>query len=304
MKRYNFELYHRVNGVKMQNNKNTYSLPPTANSIVFPKLLYVSNVSEKEWSSALRVEHDHEHLEIDFVRSGSNIVMVGNNLYPVKAGDLIINNSKIIHDEQYGKSPISVYAIGIDDVRLQYLPPNHLVTEAESPIIHCQDCYDLVNNLSLTLFNSLKASTYEMNSSAHYALLTLLALVREKSTVTTEPTSNSAQQQLCKNVMGYISAHYLEDITLLDISDFANVSPYYMSRAFKKGTGFSPMQYVARLRLGKAQVLLIHTNMSIIDIAYESGYNNLSTFNSAFSKMMGMTPDKFRKTYNNFMAYN
>ena len=55
------------------------------------------------------------------------------------------------------------------------------------------------------------------------------------------------------------------------------------------------MEYVERLRLGKAQVLLIHTDIQIIEIAHQTGYNNLSTFNYAFSKLFGMSPKKFKK---------
>ena len=81
------------------------------------------------------------------------------------------------------------------------------------------------------------------------------------------------------------------------IGSAVSVSPYHMSRVFKKETGCTPMQYVAQLRLGKAQTLLVHTDMPITEIAYNVGYNSSNSFNYAFLKLIGLTPGAYRKMY-------
>lgn len=287
----------------MQNNNRSNILPPGISSFTFPKLLYVSNVDEQEWTDIIRVEHSHNHLEVGFLRHGQATFMVNNHLYDMKPGDVWVNNVNVLHDEQYDRRPVKIYALGIDNIALQYLPSNCLLPDNVSPIVHCGEQYELLDNICGYLYNSLDKDDFTIDSPAYYALLTFLSVVVENSkTVNDEERHDTAQQQLCNKVRDYINEHYLGELSLLDISEAMNVSPYYMSRAFKKSTGFSPMQYAARLRIGKAQVLLIHTDMNILNIAYETGYNNLSTFNYAFSKLIGMTPDKFRKTYRTYMS--
>lgn len=288
----------------MQKLNTNNILPPGIGSFTFPKLLYVSKVDEQEWINLLRLEHSHSHLEIGFLRRGSAKFMIGNQIYDMSPGDVWVNNVNVIHDEQYERVPVNIFAFGIDNIALQHLPPNCLLPDNVSPVVHCGKQYELMDNIGEYLYSAIEDDTYAFDSPAYYALLTLLSIVIENSkAINDQGQQYTGQQHLCKKIQEYINENYLRPITLLDISEAINVSPYYMSRAFKKVTGFSPMQYVARLRIGKAQVLLIHTDMSILNISYETGYNNLSTFNYAFSKLIGMTPDKFRKTYRNYMAH-
>lgn len=287
----------------MTDKTNSDIFAPSLTSIAFPQLLYVSKVDQDAWAITRRVAHQHDHLEIGFIRNGSGRFLVGNEEFTLSPGDIYIYNQGVFHDEQFEDTALGVYALGVDNVFLKYLPPNCLISENDSPIIHCQDCAPLISSICGYLYNALETSSYELDSSAHYALVTLISLLVDKSKTPRRVIEDkSPQHTLCSKAIDYIKEHYLEDINLNDISQAISMSPYYMSRTFKKCTGFSPMQYVTRLRLGKAQVMLIHTSMPIIDIAYSTGYNNLSTFNCAFSKSMGMTPDKFRKLYSHIIS--
>jgi AraC-like DNA-binding protein len=78
------------------------------------------------------------------------------------------------------------------------------------------------------------------------------------------------------------------------IAAAVSLSPSYLSHLFCRAAGCSPMQYVAHLRLGRAQVLLIQTGMPVSDIAFSVGYNNVGSFNYAFLKFAGCSPTVFR----------
>ena len=76
-----------------------------------------------------------------------------------------------------------------------------------------------------------------------------------------------------------------------------HVSPYYLAHVCKEATGYSPLQYVLRRRIGEAQTLLITTDLPVTRIAAQVGYDNPSHFNAQFSKAVGMSPRTFRKEY-------
>ncbi|WP_410429683.1 helix-turn-helix domain-containing protein [Metabacillus litoralis] len=77
------------------------------------------------------------------------------------------------------------------------------------------------------------------------------------------------------------------------------MSQYYISHAFKRTTGYSPMQYVIRRRIGEAQSYLFSTDKTVTEIAYIVGYNSASNFNNAFKKMVNMSPQRYREFWRN-----
>ena len=89
----------------------------------------------------------------------------------------------------------------------------------------------------------------------------------------------------------------MEPITLQTMGESLRVSPYYLSHVFKQMSGYSPMQYLLRRRIGEAQTLLITTDLSITRIAEMVGYDTQSYFNLQFTKNVGMSPGKFRQNY-------
>lgn len=76
----------------------------------------------------------------------------------------------------------------------------------------------------------------------------------------------------------FILTYYSEDISLQQISDYVGLSPNYLSNAFKKSTGNTPMDYLTKVRMIKAKELLLFTNLKINDIASKVGYNSPQNF--------------------------
>jgi AraC family cel operon transcriptional repressor len=69
----------------------------------------------------------------------------------------------------------------------------------------------------------------------------------------------------------------------------------YLCRLFRKHLETTPTDYVASLRMSYAENLLLHTDMSIVDICYETGFENMSYFYEVFKKYFSVTPHRFRK---------
>ncbi|MBD8892645.1 helix-turn-helix transcriptional regulator [Roseibium litorale] len=92
------------------------------------------------------------------------------------------------------------------------------------------------------------------------------------------------------------SAYELEgdELSLSTLSQEAGMSRYHFVRTFRNLMGMPPYQYILRTRLNRAAVRLRTSNDSISSIALEAGFNDLSTFNRRFRKLMGVAPGIFR----------
>ena len=79
------------------------------------------------------------------------------------------------------------------------------------------------------------------------------------------------------------------------------LNPAYLSRLFRKETGLSLTDYMVEQRLRKAKAELESTNIKISDIAVSVGYSNFSHFSKLFKKLTGLTPQEYRKKYQDLL---
>lgn len=92
----------------------------------------------------------------------------------------------------------------------------------------------------------------------------------------------------------YIIHHFSDDISLMDIADYCNVSPFHFSRIFKTFTSYSPHQFLLATRLKNSELMLKNTVAPITDVAFSSGFNSIEHFTAAFSQKYNCPPAKFR----------
>lgn len=96
-------------------------------------------------------------------------------------------------------------------------------------------------------------------------------------------------------VVKFILDNGAEDLSLAQLADIANYSPFHFQKFFKEVMGESPKQFTIRVRLEKAALyLIIHRHRSITDIALDSGFASSATFARAFKKHFGITADELR----------
>jgi AraC family transcriptional regulator len=91
-----------------------------------------------------------------------------------------------------------------------------------------------------------------------------------------------------------IEADAHETLTLVDLARDAAMSPYHFLRVFRQLVGMTPHQYVLRTRLHHVAVELRRSDDSISTIAFDAGFNDLSTFNRRFRRVMGSSPSAYR----------
>ncbi|NNV07600.1 response regulator [Geobacillus sp. MMMUD3] len=96
----------------------------------------------------------------------------------------------------------------------------------------------------------------------------------------------------------YIQKHFSQsELTLESVAQFLNVSPVYLSRMIKQELGISFVHLLTKLRMTKAVELLLSTELSIHEIAEQVGYDTQHYFSTAFKKVMGVSPNQYRKMH-------
>jgi AraC-like DNA-binding protein len=90
----------------------------------------------------------------------------------------------------------------------------------------------------------------------------------------------------------YLDAHYAEDVTLAQLGQVANLSPYYLVRVFHREVGLPPHAYLASVRIRRAQDMLA-VRHPIADVAYATGFSSQSHLTNTFKRFIGVTPSQY-----------
>ncbi len=271
--------------------------PPAGNQAV-PQLLYVSKVVEAD-SVHPRVMHKHaDFIEIVLICGGRARFSVGGRQVDVQPQDVIIYNSGIIHDEISGPDlKIATYCAAIGNLERTGLRRNAFIRDDQHPVFACGAQFETLRTIYTLMFEQLSQEHPHAELIAHHLMEALLAIVWDIVHAGEAAVPLEAREPLAQRALHHIDQHYAEDISLQDLADRLNVSPFYLAHIFKECFGYSPMQYVLRRRIGEAQTLLITTDLSVTEVAARVGYDDPSHFNRLFTKNVGLPPRKYKINY-------
>lgn len=265
-----------------------------------PKLLYVSDI-RPDTNAHPRVMHAHkDFVEIILIRSGISEYLIHDKKQFIRKGDMLIYNSGVVHDEvPDADESVGSYCIAVAGLHMPGLRENALIPDDAGYIFPTGEHFEAMRTICEMMFHSL--STGEPRAEAfchslmHALLVKVLTVVAGKAAEKDEKVDEP--HVLGLRIKRYIDEHFTEPITLQSIGSALYISPYYLSHVFKEMSGYSPMQYLLRRRIGEAQTLLITTDYSVTQIAGMVGYDTHSYFNSQFTKHVGMSPMKYRQNY-------
>lgn len=89
-------------------------------------------------------------------------------------------------------------------------------------------------------------------------------------------------------------ARMAEDISIADLAAEARLSVFHFTRMFKRTVGMSPREYLVQIRIEKARELLVHSDLTILEVAQELGYSSGQVLARAFAKNLHVTPREYR----------
>ncbi|MBD5394753.1 MAG: AraC family transcriptional regulator [Lachnospiraceae bacterium] len=93
----------------------------------------------------------------------------------------------------------------------------------------------------------------------------------------------------------YIESHITENITMYEVADHVNISPFYFHKGFSILCGYSIAEYVRNRRMALAGEELLTSDISIMELAMKYGYDSPDSFTKAFSRFHGSTPFAVRR---------
>lgn len=102
---------------------------------------------------------------------------------------------------------------------------------------------------------------------------------------------------IIKRTMKYIKKNYNEDIKLGELAKEVYISPDYFSRLFKKVAGCTYAEYITKIRIENAKILLTNPMISIADVAKKTGYQDPNYFSRVFKKNVGISPSEYKRIH-------
>lgn len=98
-----------------------------------------------------------------------------------------------------------------------------------------------------------------------------------------------------QKMQSYIEANITQEISLTQLAEAAHFSPWYSARIFKELTGYSPADYIRRLKLSKSVLRLRDEKVNILDVALDFGFVSVDGYQRAFRKAYGCNPKEYSK---------
>jgi AraC-like DNA-binding protein/ligand-binding sensor protein len=105
----------------------------------------------------------------------------------------------------------------------------------------------------------------------------------------------SAESPQISKARQFIADHQSEDISLAQVSSAVSMSAFYFCKLFKKATGLTFTDYLARVRVEKVKQLLLNPHTRVSEAAFEAGFQSLSQFNRVFHRVEGEPPSEYRE---------
>ncbi len=106
-----------------------------------------------------------------------------------------------------------------------------------------------------------------------------------------------------RNAIMLMHEQFAEPLTLQDMADAAQLSPFHFNRLFRRTTGLSPMIFLSAIRLQQAKYLLMTTRDTITGICFDVGYRSLGTFTTRFTSLVGLPPSHYRRLLDDSTIY-
>ncbi|MEO1526440.1 MAG: AraC family transcriptional regulator [Planctomycetota bacterium] len=255
-------------------------------------------VLESHHSPEFSMEHrSHDFLKFVFVIRGAGVIEFPNQIVRFEEGSLIVvqpETTNRIIDAPDAASSLYVCCIDVNlfafDKALLKQIPEGLVTADE--------------HFSNRVGNQLRRMRHAQSNAGSLASLSLVAsamrlvewVLHQSPQNGTRNAPPGDEQQRIRNYVASLETEFFEATTIDDAAIRLGMSRRSFTKWFQEITGETWLTYIRRLMIRHARHQLIQTNLSIATIAFESGFNDLSTFYRQFKSQVGVSPKAYRSS--------
>lgn len=257
---------------------------------------------DKDHSRYNMVSHWHTEFELVRIVEGEFHITLNSKLYIAKKGDIIFINSETVH---HGYPIECLYECIVFHADFLYSPHFDCFSFIKN-VIDCEyvineffsassgKSYDALNDI----FEAIKINNQTCKFSVISAFYKFFATVCDEKLYTINVGNNTIANDksivMLKTILSFLRENYDKPISLETLSYTIQKSPKYVGAFFKHMTGKTPIEYLTEYRIEKAARKLRITDMSVTDIAFSSGFSDLSYFIKTFKRIKGISPGKYR----------
>ncbi|WP_313560611.1 AraC family transcriptional regulator [Ruminiclostridium cellobioparum] len=253
--------------------------------------------------------HWHNYLEIAFVKKGKGIYYVENRTYEMNEGDIVVINNIEPHYMEVLPPVNMVMPVVMFEPQLVWSSESLFDYNYMEPFFERSSNFnnkiDSKSEIGRKIFAMLSEIEDEyVNKTVGYKLMIKAKLLhiitylirhyQDSSKSTESITSKSKRLEKLEKVFDYINGNYSQKIELHTLAELAYMSPNYFSTFFKQSTGFTPIEYLNKMRISKSIEMLRETDFSVAQIAMDCGFNNLANYNKIFKQLTETTPTRIR----------
>ena len=277
-------------------NRSGYTADPgqTVSLRGTAKLLDASSAKYgDDWNS---MPHTHSHMELFYIVGGKGQFLIQDQLYPVNVNNLVIINPNVVHTEvSLDAYPLEYIVLGIDGLELTAGKGFN----GQFAILDHFESVEIAGCLRNILREMRQKQIGYKDICQAYTEILIMRLMRSTPlSVPAEPQTATGNRQ-CAAVRRYIDLHYKQPLTLEILAEEAHMNKYYLSHAFKREYGVSPINYMISRRIEESKYLLAETDLSTSQIAQLLGFSSLSYFSQVFRRSQDVSPTEYRRSTKN-----
>lgn len=235
--------------------------------------------------------HRHEFLEIEFVLKGSGIMLLNGKKQNIEKGLFYILRTYDFH-EYFPTSETEIFTVSFDHslfpailANYYYLNDGVFISVAKNETF--EYISTLLNAFKNEYDNKFPLKSIHMKNILSILLISLLRL-------TDSVKSNQNLSGYISSALNYINLNFSNNPTLSDVAKFININPSYFSTIFKQEMKKTYSEYLADIKISYAKKLLKTSNLTVIEICNDCGFNSISNFSRAFHKHVGCSPSEYR----------
>lgn len=250
--------------------------------------------------------HWHNAVELVYNTQGICSLVTAGTEYYLDDGDLLLIPSGEIHEItsctkggkryfiQFNISSLDGFG-GINDIK-PFMEKVIKISSCEDAALHRS-----VENCVYQLIGEYERREYAYALSLNARVFDLLVIISRSLAAKSGLSGDTAKARKMiglsqiDGALEYIEKNHPSEVTLKDVAAAVGFSEYHFSRLFKEYTGQNFHNYLNAYRVKQAEKLLRNSDHQISDIALESGFNSLVTFNRTFRKIKGCPPTFYRK---------
>lgn len=265
--------------------------------------LIVNDGDVRPYSGGMIPPHWHPEIELFVVTEGSIGVGIGENIYPLQAGDGCFINSEILHSfTPLAPSLCHYHSFVFDPGIVGGAPGSIFDTMYVRPLLENGPSYLQFHSSEDAYFfdqfqyafSSCEKMDEGYEFQVRHAFSNILLYVKQHSDLVPSHTFSSPKEDRLKQMISWIDEHLTSEITLKSLAASANICTRECQRLFARYLHYTPTEYIRRRRLFFASEEIASTALPITEIALSYGFPSPSYFSKQFKSVFGSSPSEYR----------